>query len=708
MSAAARLGVLESFTGTFDRPALSPFYRLGLVASALVMLLLPVLYVAMIFGVVWLVAWHLDANVTMLEGSSSFYVLLLYLTPAVAGAVTILFMAKPLFARPPKSPEPMKLDPDEEPLLFAFVEKITDLTGAAKPAAIRVDCQVNASASFRRGLLSFLSDDLVLTIGLPLVAGFRTDQLAGVLAHEFGHFAQGAGMRLTYVVRSINAWFYRVVYVRDEWDVTLERTAAEADFRLAIVLQLARAAVWLSRKILWVLMQIGHATSSFLLRQMEFDADRYEARLAGSELFAKTSVELELLGLAQQYAGNQLNELWGEGRLVDDYSGLVAAQRRSFNQDAPDKILESIDNASTGVFDTHPATKDRIASAEKEAAPGVFHRDEPATELFSDFEALSKEAAERLYKHDYQLDYQASHLMAVSDAMGVEQEGVQRTLAAGQYFLALQRFHPSLAIAGPEGLEAEVARARSEEALAVLTSNVDVWTAVDQRLDAAEQRRLLLAEADGLTRAGFSISAESFDLPDSNIETLDQEIRAADQELAAAREEYEPIGAALAARLAADQERIFSLDQAAGRREEWQRLRQAHSVLASTAELIGGLRLQLNALAAVLNNGGDLLDKDEDVSTAAKNLVRAVQRDVKAVLEACGDTEYPFYSERSDPTIRAHLAGAGFDSSTYSGVGNGGYAIAGNAEKLAARILGRMAELVRETDEEVGASRAGS
>jgi Zn-dependent protease with chaperone function len=70
-----------------------------------------------------------------------------------------------------------------------------------------LDLQVNASASFRRGFLSLFSRDLTLTIGLPLVAGLTVRQLGGVLAHEFGHFAQGAGMRLTFVVRSVNAWF---------------------------------------------------------------------------------------------------------------------------------------------------------------------------------------------------------------------------------------------------------------------------------------------------------------------------------------------------------------------------------------------------------------------------------------------------------------------------------------------------------------------
>jgi hypothetical protein len=56
----------------------------------------------------------------------------------------------------------------------------------------------------------YLGNDLVLTIGLPLVAGFNLREFAGVLAHEFGHFSQGVGMRISYVIRSISFWFTRV------------------------------------------------------------------------------------------------------------------------------------------------------------------------------------------------------------------------------------------------------------------------------------------------------------------------------------------------------------------------------------------------------------------------------------------------------------------------------------------------------------------
>ena len=90
-------------------------------------------------------------------------------------------------------------------------------------------------------------------------------EFAGVLAHEFGHFAQGTGMRLTYIIRTINGWFARVVYERDEWDINLEKAAKEVDLRIGIILHLTRLCIWLTRRILWVLMQAGHAISCFML-----------------------------------------------------------------------------------------------------------------------------------------------------------------------------------------------------------------------------------------------------------------------------------------------------------------------------------------------------------------------------------------------------------------------------------------------------------
>ena len=55
--------------------------------------------------------------------------------------------------------------------LFEYVARLCEIVRAPVPTSIRVNTQVNASASFRLGMISLLRNDLTLTIGLPIVAG---------------------------------------------------------------------------------------------------------------------------------------------------------------------------------------------------------------------------------------------------------------------------------------------------------------------------------------------------------------------------------------------------------------------------------------------------------------------------------------------------------------------------------------------------------
>jgi Zn-dependent protease with chaperone function len=297
-----RSSPLEAFQGTVTHTKTGPLYGAGLAIVAFAMVLLPLLYMALIGFTVWAVLWHLRNDTWIFDGPSGragFSRFVLYLGPAVVGGILVFFMVKPFFAAKAKRSEPITLDPEKEPMLFAFVQKICGLVGASAPCRIDVDCEVNASASLRRGLWS---NDLVLTIGLPLASGLDMRQFAGVLAHEFGHFAQGAGMRLTYIIRKINVWFARVVYERDAWDLKLEQYAKGGDWRVRIMLHAGRGCVWVSRRILWALMHAGQAISCFMLRQMEYDADSYEAKLAGSDAFESTASRLRVLAVATQVA----------------------------------------------------------------------------------------------------------------------------------------------------------------------------------------------------------------------------------------------------------------------------------------------------------------------------------------------------------------------------------------------------------------------
>ena len=406
---------LEAFSGAITRTKTGPLYRAGLAVVAFAMVLLPLLYVGLIAFTAWAVLWHLKNDTWMFNGSGGGFIrLILYLGPAVAGGILVFFMVKPFFAAKAKAPEPITLDPAKEPLLFAFVRKICGLVGAPMPCRIDVDCQVNASASLRRGLWS---KDLVLTVGLPLATGLDMRQFAGVLAHEFGHFAQGAGMRLTYTIRKINFWFARVVYERDAWDVKLERSANSGDWRIRIVLHMARGCVWLSRRILWALMHAGNAISCFMLRQMEYDADSYEAKLAGSDAYASTSSRMRVLNVATQTAYEDVRQSWASSRLPENLPLLINHKAGSLPAEVRHKLSTSAGSEKTGWFNTHPCDADRIRAALRLNEPGVFRLTEPATGLFSDFADLSKRVTRHQYEKHFQLQFTDQNLMSAEEIL---------------------------------------------------------------------------------------------------------------------------------------------------------------------------------------------------------------------------------------------------------------------------------------------------
>jgi len=390
------LGALDGRVNPVKKPL--PYF-LGLLTVTVAMVLLPIIYLALIAVVGYLVFLHATENTSIFGSGTNFRVILVgYFGPLAIGVIVLLFMVKPLFARPPKRPDPHTVDPDTQPLLVSYIERLSQLLGAPLPRRINLDCEVNASASFRRGVVSMIGSDLILTIGLPLVNGMSLRQLTGVLAHELGHFAQGGGMRLSYIIRRISHWFARVVYERDGLDISLEEASKEGGSILVlVVVWAARGCVWLTRRILWVLMAVGNAISCMLLRQMEYDADRYEARVAGSGQFEETARQLLMLGVGQQVAMNDLDTFWQEKKLPDNFPQLVTVNAEMLDDETREKIWSDRVSAKTGWFDTHPSDADRIKNANKDTEPGIVHVDLPAEALFDNYEAESRTVTREAY-----------------------------------------------------------------------------------------------------------------------------------------------------------------------------------------------------------------------------------------------------------------------------------------------------------------------
>ncbi len=486
----------ESFTGGIDPTEVSLGYKAGLACVAFGMALLLAVYAGLILLAAYWVYYHLRHNISLLDGSgSSVAGAILYVGPAVAGLTLIFFLVKPYFAGKPAEPAKYSLTAESDPVLFAFIARICELVRAPLPSRVDVDCQVNASAGFRRGFMSMKGNDVVLTIGLPLAAGLTQQEFAGVLAHEFGHFAQGAGMRLTYVIRQTNAWFARVVYERDEWDVNLTRAAHRIDFRIGVILQVTRFCVWVSRRILWALMHVGHAISCFMLRQMEYDADSYEAKLAGSAAFATTTAKIRELAAASQLAYRKMEQSWRDQRLPENLPGYITLCARSLPVEMRQKMDESAATGKTKIFDSHPCDADRIRAARALDQAGVFHLTEPASELFKGFAELSKAATKFHYEHNLRLQFSVNNLVSQTAAEEESQTRAEGEESLRNYFLGLK--WTSRPIMVPEEAPASAPAAELIENLKQARS------AMEQSKAAVEKALTEYASAEALHQRGL-------------------------------------------------------------------------------------------------------------------------------------------------------------------------------------------------------------
>ena len=399
--------IASQLDGKVPRSPLNLPYRFSLLLVAMIVVLMPLLYVCLIgtagYGMYWYWTEVLPGAWKSLPGGrAAILAILLYSAPIVAGLIMIVFMIKPLFFSLVQPPEPRRrtLKRAGEPALFELVDQICEATRSPVPKRIDIDNSVNASAALRRGFLSLFGRDLVLTIGAPLIAGMNTRQLAGILGHEFGHFSQGSGMKTTFVIRRINGWFARVVYQRDQLDQMLDDGIAETDFRISIILLFGKLFVVISRGILWCFLIATHTISCMMTRQLEYDADRYEAYIAGSDYFENTSQRLMDLMAGQQAMISSVVAALDHETLLDDLPGIASSHADAVTRSERKQMKKLSEKGTQGFFSTHPPDDKRIKAAKAYRAEGLFRLEVPARTLFKNYDAICTGVSVDFYRNE--------------------------------------------------------------------------------------------------------------------------------------------------------------------------------------------------------------------------------------------------------------------------------------------------------------------
>jgi Zn-dependent protease with chaperone function len=336
----------------------------------------------------------------------------------ISGSALLLtvFMAKSLFAiRKAGEPRGVEVTSKDEPLLFKFLHALADEIGAPRPHRVFITAEVNAAVFYDLSLLNlFLPSKKNLIIGLGLVNVLTLGELKAVLAHEFGHFAQGSMMvgRWVYIAQQIIS---HMVATRD-WLDSLLKFVSRIDLRVAWLGWILTLVLWSIRSLMDSLFKLIIIAERALSREMEFNVDLVAVSVTGSDALINALHKLQAADDAWQTALRVADNEAGQNKILDD---LFTAQTAAIKEmrrilDDPDygatPELSEAESHTHRVFSeqsarppqmwaTHPANRDREDNAKATyIAADIDSRQ--AWELFEGPAELRNKISMNLYSSD--------------------------------------------------------------------------------------------------------------------------------------------------------------------------------------------------------------------------------------------------------------------------------------------------------------------
>ncbi len=517
--------LINSLKYSSKPPGISFRYLFELSLTAAGMLTLYLLYLGLL-GLVVYGVWYYATNFHhLLAGGIGSW--MLFIGPIAVGGLTAFFLAKPLFARRSCLEPEEGLTEQDHPLLFALVKSLAEYTQTPCPNRISIGLYTNAFAVRYRvnG-----NKELVLAIGLPVIASMNVQQLAGIIAHELGHLSQRGGMQLWHWSNFVVDWFDYVAFKRDRWDELFDAwTEKHRHSRLGVVFH---AAFWFrltSRAAAFVLWVAAQPIVKCMSRRMEFDADRFHVYVCGSDEFANTLLRMELLQAAQLLATESTQQAWHDGRLAEDMCELYLKRLEDVLTDAElvQKCREELLREPTGWFDTHPGGRARIACAEREALAPAITSERPATELLNDFEKLCRERTRQYYRDELQIDLGDAETIT-AERLLEQQRDIDNSCETLARFLqtyvliGLQRvFLPIKALSAQ--LDASLLREELREARHAYLEEFEAKKGQLESFWWAESCRKSLRQARMMIKSNLEFDADELGLPSSKRNEIEKE-----------------------------------------------------------------------------------------------------------------------------------------------------------------------------------------
>lgn len=286
-----------------------------------------------------------------------------------------VYLIKPLFIFPKKNKDyGREIKREDSPKLYDLVVETAKEAGVKKPKHIYVNHEVNACVFFNTGFWNiFFPVRKNLAIGLGLFESTNTEEVKGIIAHEFGHFAQSS-MRVGSVLYVANKVITDLAYRRDKLDSMMLRWCLQ-DGIWGFWGKATQSVVIRFRGLVDYMFRAQQRNYMKLSRQMEYDADAVACKMVGSDTFVSALCKIQRLSKNFDFYNRVLGNFANQNQTVTDYwkgYALTLPQMSMFgdsaiaynrNETTPDADESKSRVSIEEVWESHPSTVKRVEYA---------------------------------------------------------------------------------------------------------------------------------------------------------------------------------------------------------------------------------------------------------------------------------------------------------------------------------------------------------
>lgn len=381
----------------------SPFPRNALFKPALILAVAIESLFAVIYGLVLLAllagAFYYSLFTlwaTHLAGNPLLALAIQVLCFPLAIALLLLF-AKPLLSLRPRRYRGVLIPAEQEPDLHMFVEDVCQRAEVSVPVEIRLNNDVAINTRHYRGVMGFLRGELVLTIGVPLMASMNTSQLAALIVQSILCYRSRHNPRMSFLVMAANGWLQRALYEDDPLDRGLRHGLERGRFSPGMVNGLEKL-FGVSRKLMVPRILVSRMFERRVLQRIVADADKLAFALAGSEGFNHMLEHRRLLEHGRDEMMQMLQQQWQEkGELPDDMVQQLLLHVRSYPVTVHEQLLHAQEQYKAETGDIVPSDAQRIKSLSKQHRTPGYDCLSPANTLLRYFSKLTRTMTLRYY-----------------------------------------------------------------------------------------------------------------------------------------------------------------------------------------------------------------------------------------------------------------------------------------------------------------------